>query len=153
MVILEWIFGLLSGISFLIWFIIVMCGIKKGIDRCSSALWRIAKLMSDSDQPQKVVSSLPTTQNVESDVITEEDSGILSQNDKEALKNIETSHSCVIYAITRMEIQKQGKLVYQLVISTKPDEVNQNYVIVEIKRGEFTALKQGIKYYRKDLNI
>jgi len=128
----------------LIWFIMTLNSIDKGIRNIGEALWKMAKKTGnesdDSTTPEE-----PTRE--------EEYVGLLKPSEREKLKAIESMRDLKIFWVIRRETENDGNKTYKLDLSIRPEGVSPRIIDRGIRAYDFTKLVLDKKYTRRELGL
>lgn len=131
------------AVSLLIWFVMTLTSIDKGIRNIGDALWKMAKMRKNAPEATKEIpqekADAPQKQ-----LITEEE--------RKFLKDIEYYDVVRIYAITKKinEIDSD-KHLYKLVLQTKLTK--PRFVTKLIDDNDFANLELDREYTRRELGL
>lgn len=132
------------AVSLLIWFVMTLNSMDKGIRNIGEALWKMADICEnvsdDSATPEK-----PTKE--------EEYVGLLKPSEREKLKAIENIGDLKIFWVIRREIENDGNKLYKLDLSIRPDGVAQRIMDRNIRACDFIKLEVDKKYTRQELGL
>ncbi len=130
------------GIILLVWFIITLNAIKRGIEEGNRALWKIAKKGENESTAAKTEEKV------------EEFEGLLSTADREKLKLVEHMRGLNIFAVTKKEIERNGEKAYRLELRISSDGVEPAKIkTVDIDPNQYTKLELGKAYSREELEL
>ena len=133
------------GIILLVWFIITLNAIRRGIEEGNKVLWKIAK---------KGESENKSTAEKTTEEKAEEFDGLLSTVDRENLKAIEAVHDLKIFAVTKKEIEKNGEKAYRLELRISSDGIEPPKIkTADIDPDQYTKLELDKTYTREELEL
>lgn len=134
----------LVAVIILIWFVMTLNSIDKGIRNIGDALWKMARKTrnesEDSATPEE-----PTRE--------EEYVGLLKPSEREKLKLTESMGDLKIFWVIRREIENDGNKTCRLDLSIRPDGVAPRIIGRGIRASEFTKLEVDKKYTRQELGL
>lgn len=131
------------AVSLLIWFVMTLNSMDKGIRNIGEALWKMAKTRNESED-----SATPEEPTKEEEYV-----GLLKPSEREKLKAIENIGDLKIFWIIRREIENDGNKIYKLDLSTRPDGVAQRIMNRDIRACDFIKLEVDKKYTRQELGL
>ena len=132
------------AVSLLIWFVMTLNSIDRGIGRIGDALWKMAG--KTRDEMEDSATLVETTKE-------EEYVGLLKPSEREKLKAIENIGDLKIFWVIRREIENDGNKLYKLDLSIRPDGVAQRIMNRDIRACDFTKLEIDKKYTREELKL
>lgn len=133
----------LVAVIILIWFVMTLTSIDKGIRNIGDALWKMAGTFKDASDDSLAVK----------EAAKEEYVGLLKPSEREKLKAIENIGDLKIFWVIRREIENDGNKLYKLDLSIRPDGVAQRIMNRDIRACDFTKLEIDKKYTREELKL
>lgn len=134
----------LVAVIILIWFVMTLTSIDKGIGRIGDALWKMAGKTRDETED----SATPEEPTKEEEYV-----GLLKPSERERLKEFENIGDLKIFWVIRREIENDGNKLYKLDLSIRPDGVAQRIMYRDIRACDFTKLEVDKKYTRQELGL
>lgn len=131
------------AVSLLIWFIMTMNSIDRGIRNIGDALWKMARTIKDAPEATEEI------QQEKADVPHKQ---LITEEERKFLKDIEYYDVVRIYAVTKKKNEiDTDKHLYKLVLQTKLTK--PCFVTKFIDDNDFTKLEADKKYTRQELGL
>lgn len=136
----------LVAVIILVWFVMTLNSIDRGIKNIGDALWKMAKKKCSKEEIRQEEKDIPEKQQE-----TTPSKELTTREERSFLKVIEYCDKVRIYSVTKMKSEGDDKHRYKLVLKTslkKPEPI-----IKFIDDGSFTKLDVDREYTREELGL
>lgn len=133
----------LVAVIILIWFVMTLASINKGIWNMGDALWKMAKMRKDAPE---------ATEEIPQEKADAPQKQLITGEERKFLKDIEYYDVVRIYAVTKKKNEiDTDKHLYKLVLQTKLTK--PRFVTKFIDDNDFANLELDRVYTRKELDL
>lgn len=130
------------AVSLLIWFVMTLNSIDKGIRSIGDALWKMAKTRKDVPE---AIEEIPQKK---ADVPLEQ---LITEEERSFLKDTEYYDVVKIYAVTKKKNEVDTDHLYKLVLQTKL--IKPRFIAKFIDDDDFAELELDREYTRRELGL